>query len=73
MGRILGSNLDGLDWAIIEDEYGRDPTLRYRDTSLVFGVLTMISKRVEAGEVPDVQALFEWVAVRLEELTGAVD
>lgn len=72
-GRILASNLDGLDWAIIEDEYGRDPTLRYRDTSLVFGVLTMISKRAEAGEIPDLRALFEWVGVKLVELKGEVD
>src|SRR5690349_5975766 len=42
LGRVLVKNVDGLDWAVVDDEYGRDPTIRYRDSSLVFNVLTMI-------------------------------
>src|SRR5262245_11939407 len=28
LGRVLARNVPGLDWAVIEDEYGRDPTIR---------------------------------------------
>src|SRR5262245_54549396 len=30
LGRVLVRNVSGLDWAVVEDEYGRDPTIRYR-------------------------------------------
>jgi hypothetical protein len=58
-GNVLIAAFDGLAWAIVEDEYGRDPTIRYGDTSVVINVLTMISKRVEDGEPVDVGLLFE--------------
>ncbi|MBS0385210.1 MAG: DUF3806 domain-containing protein [Proteobacteria bacterium] len=37
-------------WVIIDDEYGRDPTLRWKETSLNVNALTVIAKRVERGE-----------------------
>jgi hypothetical protein len=53
MGVVLGdvfvSELP-LHWMIISDEYGTDPTLRYRETDVQVNVLTMISKRIERGE-----------------------
>ena len=58
-GRVLVSASDGLDWAIVHDEYGSDPTLRYRDTSVCLNVLTAISKRVEDGQDVNVRELFE--------------
>jgi Domain of unknown function (DUF3806) len=67
LGRVLANNVPGLDWAIIEDEYGRDPTIQYKDTSLVFNVQTMISKRIEDGEDVNVQALYDFVLKILAE------
>jgi hypothetical protein len=58
-GRVLVSASDGLEWAIVHDEYGSDPTLRYRDTSVCLNVLTTISKRVEDGQDVNVRELFE--------------
>lgn len=65
-GSALVSVVDGLDWAIVHDEYGSDPTLRYRNTTLCINVLTTISKRVEEGQQVDVRALFEGLQGALE-------
>jgi hypothetical protein len=46
-------------WVMITDEYGSDPTLRFKDTSININALTMISKRVERGESVDVCKLLE--------------
>ena len=49
-GDVLASRLP-LRWVMVTDEYGTDPTLRFKETSLQVNALTMISKRVESGEV----------------------
>jgi hypothetical protein len=58
-GRVVVDAFPGLDWAIINDEYGRDATLRYTATNVALNVLTMISKRIEDGEQVDVGYLLE--------------
>jgi hypothetical protein len=35
---------------MVADEYGRDPALRCPGTTVIVFPLTMISKRIEAGE-----------------------
>jgi hypothetical protein len=76
LGTVLGMRLveasDGIDWAIVEDEHGRDPALRYLDTSLLVFPLTMISKRVEDGEDVDVHELFAHLVADLEQLKRTV-
>lgn len=66
LGVIFGDALAeelGVPWVILDDEYGRDPAiLLRRDTDALIFPLTMISKRVEAGEVVDVAELFRAVA-----------
>lgn len=49
----------GLKWVVVEDEYGRDPALILEGTSIISFPLTAISKRIQAGEVVDVHALFQ--------------
>lgn len=51
-------------WVMVQDEYGRDPAIKYKDTSVMLFPLTMISKRVEAGEEVDVFALYNGLAER---------
>jgi hypothetical protein len=51
----------GLGWVAVEDHHGRDPALRYQNTSLVVFPLTMISKRIERGETVDVYELFNGI------------
>ena len=45
-GRILAKNIEGLDWWAVEDDYGRDIVIRYRETSLIFNVIPLIWRRV---------------------------
>ena len=47
-------------WVIITDEFGRDPTLRWKDTSLNVNALTIISKRVEAGDEVALNEIWDW-------------
>jgi hypothetical protein len=76
LGIVLGMRVveasDGIDWAIVEDEYGRDPALRYRNTSLLVFPLTMISRRIEDGEDVDVRALYLRLLADLESLKKKV-
>jgi hypothetical protein len=77
LGIVFGMRVceasEGIDWAIVQDDYGRDPALRYLDTSLLVFPLTMISKRVEDGEAVDVRELFDGLLEQLEHLKGEVD
>jgi hypothetical protein len=53
---------------MVEDQYGRDPAIRYKESSLLVFPMTMISKRVEDGEAFDVSELFDGLAKQLAEL-----
>jgi len=71
LGIIFGDALAqevGLTWVTIEDEYGRDPALVLPGTSIKVFPLTMISKRVEAGEQVDVYALFRITSASIMEI-----
>jgi hypothetical protein len=68
LGRVFVAAVPGLDWAVVEDEYGRDPALRFEQTSILLFPLTMISKRVEAGEGVSVRVLFERVIDHVSKL-----
>ena len=57
-GDVLASELP-LRWVMITDEYGTDPTLRFKNTSVNINALTMISKRVERDEPVDVFSLLQ--------------
>ena len=60
-GDALIDFIDGLAWWEVTDEYGTDPTLRYRDKNLQLNALTMLSKRVEDGEETDVAHIANWL------------
>jgi len=57
-GDVLASELP-LRWVMITDEYGTDPTLRFKNTSININALTMLSKRVERDESVDVFSLLQ--------------
>jgi uncharacterized protein DUF3806 len=48
-GDVLVSEFP-LRWVMVTDEFGTDPTLRFKQTTVQINALTMISKRVERGE-----------------------
>jgi len=58
----------GMEWVMVEDQYGRDPAVRVPGTSIILYPLTMISKRVEQGEQVDVFALFNGVSAQIDQL-----
>lgn len=71
MGIVLGDVFVqdmGFHWVVVADEHGRDPAIQYAETSVILFPLTMISKRVEAGENVDVFDLYNGVAARASEL-----
>jgi len=63
-GDVLSSELP-LRWVMVTDEFGTDPTLRFKKTSLQVNALTMISKRIERDEAVD---LSEFLRITREQL-----
>jgi hypothetical protein len=63
-GDVLASELP-LRWVMVTDEYGTDPTLRFKDTTLQVNALTMISKRVERDEAVNVSELLRMTREQL--------
>lgn len=57
-GDVMASEVP-LKWVMVTDEYGTDPTLRFKNTTLQINALTMISKRVERGESVDLDHLLQ--------------
>jgi hypothetical protein len=57
-GDVLASQLP-LRWVMVTDEFGTDPTLRLRNTTLQIDALTMISRRIERAEPVDLAYLLQ--------------
>ena len=73
IGYVLTNSNNTLNWSIVEDEYGVDPTVRYKDSTLIFNVLTMVSKRIEDGEHIDVKSLYDFILSKVNELKDEID
>jgi Domain of unknown function (DUF3806) len=65
-GDVLATELP-LRWVVVTDEYGTDPTLRFKATTVQINVLTMISKRIERGENVNLRELLR---ITREQLTS---
>ncbi len=57
-GDILKEKLD-LHWIIIDDSFGKDVALEYKNTSIIFFPQTMISKRIEEGDQIELRRLVD--------------
>jgi hypothetical protein len=64
-GDALASELP-LRWVMVTDEYGTDPTLRFKDTTVQINALTMISKRIEKDEEVNLSQLLRITREQLE-------
>lgn len=73
LGRIMATNIVGLDWWIIDDEYGRDPCLRYNETTFQSNPITMISKRVLDGIKVDVRSLYDQTKLAVSKFAPTAD
>ena len=58
----------GMEWIMVEDEYGRDPAVQLPNTTIILYPMTMISKRVERGEIVDVFELYNGAAAQVDAL-----
>lgn len=67
-GKVFIGTQTNYDWWMVEDEYGRDPAIRYKQTTLLLFPKTMISKRVEDGEQVDVVEIFEGLKETVREV-----
>lgn len=67
-GKVFVDEHDDYDWWMVQDEYGRDPAIRYRETSLLVFPQTMIAKRVEDGQPVAVRELYTDLKSRLDTL-----
>ena len=65
-GKVFVNETPGYDWWVVEDEYGKDACVRYKETTLLVFPQTMISKRVEDSEEVDVKELYAGLVERLE-------
>ncbi|GMO62551.1 MAG: hypothetical protein Ta2A_09250 [Treponemataceae bacterium] len=66
-GDILSQQLS-LNWIEVEDKYGIDPALRYKNTSILLFPLTMISKRIENDEQVNIKELFDGISNKVNEM-----
>lgn len=66
-GDVLASELP-LRWVMVTDEYGTDPTLRFKKTTIQINALTMISKRIERNEPVDVTQLLQLTREQLAQV-----
>jgi hypothetical protein len=57
-----------MDWVLVDDEYGRSPALNWPGTTIYTFPQTLISKRIEQGEIVDVKGLFEDTAELVREM-----
>jgi len=67
-GKVFVNETPNYDWWVVEDEYGEDACIRYKQTSLVVFPQTMLSKRIEDGEEVNVQMLYVGLRERLESI-----
>ena len=67
LGDVMASQL-GLEWVVVNDEYGRTRALQYGDDEDVFFPITMISRRYEADIFVDVDDLYSKMEVEVEKL-----
>ena len=70
LGDVMAQNLH-LTWIVVDDKIGRSRALRWRDTQPIFFPVTMISKRVSAGEKVNTEALFKTVSDEVDALEAS--
>lgn len=72
-GRVFAKNIDGLDWWVVEDEFGREIIMRYKETSLRINVIYMLGKRLSKGVNVDVKWFYNKTLAEVNELKDNLD
>lgn len=68
LGRVMARNVQGLDWWIVDDEYGRDLVIRFGASTLLFNVLNLIAKPLSETGTVDASMVFNWVEEKIREI-----
>ena len=68
LGKVFVNETPHYDWWVIEDEYGKDACVRYKETSLIIFPQTMLSKRIEDGEQVNVKGFFQGLRENLDRI-----
>lgn len=68
-GDVLASERP-LRWVMVTDEFGTDPTLRFKDSTVQINALTMISKRIEKDQAVNLSELFRLTSDQLMRVGG---
>lgn len=55
-GDVLAKD-HGLHWVVVDGERGKEPTLRFRNTTLEVNAVAMVVRRVEEGKIIDLPAM----------------
>lgn len=55
-------------WVQVEDEYGIDPAIQLPDTTIILFPLTMISKRIEAGQDVNIYDLYHGLKEKINDI-----
>ncbi len=66
-GDVLSNELP-LHWVMVTDEFGTDPTLRFKKTDTNLNALTMISKRIEKDQPVNLSDMLHWTRQQLSKL-----
>jgi hypothetical protein len=72
LGDVFAQDL-GMGWIVVEDSFGRTPALRYPNTTIILYPITMISKRIEAGEQVDIFDMYNSLAAEVDEILQDTD
>jgi len=72
LGDVFAQDL-GMEWIVVEDSFGRTLALRYPNTTIILYPITMISKRIEAGERVDVFDMYNSLAAEVDEILQDTD
>lgn len=70
LGDVMVQQL-GLSWIVVDDQVGHSRALRWKETEPIFFPVTMISKRISAGEKVDVAALYQKVSGDVQKLKAS--
>ena len=70
LGDVIAHTL-GMDWVRYSDDDGVDLALRYRNTSIVVFPRSMILKRLERDEEPDIPHLHDEVCSHVREMISS--
>lgn len=68
IGNILVSSIQGMQWIMIDDEFGRDPAIRFGKTTFIVYPLTMLTSRLPVGKPLVVRDLYLWICTQTSSL-----